>query len=528
MESPISGVTVQSATEPKPPATLERGRVFLLAAGLLLLSIWLRRDGLNPSSLFHDDAWVAVMHRLSWNQFGDVDFTTTGFSAGLKAWLDVVGFSNLKIQLPIFVAAIALAPATFLVLRRKLHVVPALTAALLLAISPVHAEYAVRVKQYSIEAILTLVAIALAWEVIERPDIGRRWTRLAVFSMVAVITSFSMIFSVVPACAGAVASIATMERGSESMRALLESAGLTAIRRMVPLGIGVFFWFVLIVRPNLNDQLKNFWVDFYLPTDAGVRGFLSTLRILSIQMFEGFAPLPGALIAVLLGSAGIALLFRKPALTIVLAGPYLAMVLASTLERAPLGGLRTDIILYPTLAVLIATGLHELWVFATSRSQIVGAATGELLGVLAIGVICVGLLRVEPSPPYPVEDLAPLVAELDERWQEGDSLLLYYAGVYHYTVYSDVDFEIYTGPAPFGVTLDSPELVQMGSHRSDHELYRPYIADADELGDRMWFLVAHPCSCDISTITEMIRESERIPTWDEQLRGASLTLWENP
>ena len=127
---------------------------------------------------------------------------------------------------------------------------------------------------------------------------------------------------------------------------------------------------------------------------------------------------------------------------------------------------------------------------------------------------------------YPVEDLAPLLADLEERQEDGDAVLLYYGASYHYAVYTDVPFDVVDRGLPFEVAFEQRNLVQMGNHRFEQERYRGYIDEAAQRGDRVWFVVAHPWDGDIGTITNMITDAGLRSTWDRQLAGASLTLLE--
>lgn len=526
--APSAGLAETAGNAPSPADhAAPRAIAWTISLALTALAVWLRHTGLNPSSLFIDDAWVAVTHRLTWSELPRVDFTTPGFSAITKGWLDLVGYSNLKIQLPVFAAAIVLPAATFVLLQRRIKWYWAAVAATLLAISPIHIVYSVRVKQYSMEALFALALIAGASAVIDAPHQRRRWTALTLVSAFALVTSFSTIFVVVPACAGAVVGLGLSRRDAGSIRSMFAADEGAALVRMTVLGIFAVVWFFSMIAPSLSNELNDFWADNYLPTGQGFRAFLSAWYELSVQTFEGFVTLPGGATAGLLAVAGLLLLSRRPALLIVLAGPYVALVVASSLQMAPLGGLRTDIFIYPALASLLAFGLHECEALVRTHWSL--ASPAIRFAPLALTVTITGVLAMQATPEqsaYPVEDLAPLLADLEERQEDGDAVLLYYGASYHYAVYTDVPFDVVDRGLPFEVAFEQRNLVQMGNHRFEQERYRGYIDEAAQRGDRVWFVVAHPWDGDIGTITNMITDAGLRSTWDRQLAGASLTLLE--
>jgi hypothetical protein len=71
--------------------------IFLSAAAL---RVW----QLGPSSLWFDDAWVALVARMSAGQLTQVGMTSFGFQVILWIWLHLVGFSEVGAQLIPFLA----------------------------------------------------------------------------------------------------------------------------------------------------------------------------------------------------------------------------------------------------------------------------------------------------------------------------------------------------------------------------------------------------------------------------------------
>lgn len=487
----------------------------LVAAGFLL-----RRPGLAPASLFFDDAWVALVYRVPLSEVGTVDFTTTGFTALVKAWTLAVGFSELRLQMPIMAASLVTAPIIYWMLRRRIGRVLATTGAAFIVIAPNHVDYSVRIKQFTIEALAATVIIWATWRIIERPADRNRWAVLAGCSIFAMVTSFSTATTIAAAFAAVTAHVILRQRDQLRL-------ALTASISMGVIGLG---WFALIVRSSLSDQLHDFWAGQFIDTDNGRRALVKSFWSLSQELVNGYTYLPSWLVAALIVGSALVLLWTRTALLIVLLGPLVAAVLMSLVEVAPFGGGRTDIILYPGLTVLMVTGIHDSARALAGNVQSHPVRRGfaiALVPLLAVAALTQSALEIDRGADYPIEAISPLLNEMAEGWLPGDVVLAYYGTLYSYPLYLDVPFDVYSGPAPFGVVVDDPDAVFMSPHRVTPELYQQYIDQADLEGRRIWFLVSHPCICDVEIILQLIRDTRGAdPTLDHRLEGAGLWRWD--
>ena len=143
------------------------GRKYPTAMGvavlLLAVGIVLRQRALAPRSLWLDDAWPALVDKVPWRQVGVVGLTSPGFSVVLKVWLQVVGFSSLRAQVPAFVCGVIGPVALYFLARRmRLSGTAAFVAAAIMLVSPAHIVYSTRVKQYTLDSLLAMLVIAAA------------------------------------------------------------------------------------------------------------------------------------------------------------------------------------------------------------------------------------------------------------------------------------------------------------------------------------------------------------------------------
>ena len=100
---------------------------------LLVIATRIRRGPLGPPSLWLDDAWPALVTRVPWSRIQIVGLTSPGYSAILKAWTHVVGFSNTHAQEPALAFGVLGPAAVYLTGRRlALRILPAAVAATIL------------------------------------------------------------------------------------------------------------------------------------------------------------------------------------------------------------------------------------------------------------------------------------------------------------------------------------------------------------------------------------------------------------
>jgi hypothetical protein len=450
---------------------------------LLALAAWLRVSALAPSSLWLDDAWIALVSRSeSFDELIRMSLTAPGFGATLAALIAVLGLRSWVTQLPAFVAGVALAPATYVLLRRRGIVPPAAVVggAALLA-SPIAIAYAGRVKAFSVDALVTLVVLGLAWRLVSG---GGRRTLLALTGVGIAGTMFSA--AVAPAVVTTLTIVALAVVAARSAPAGWLGRGLTP---RIPVGVvlgGVGgylafagIWYVTILVPAVNPGLRNYWSPHFIepwPLERGV----ATTGDAAVGLLEGFLPVPWVWSAVALALGVAVIAVTRPWLTALLLAPVATAVVAAALELAPLGGGRTDLYLYPTLALVLAVGVHELrhrWVVAT--------------------VAAVALLALIPSTSpatYPAQDIAPLVAQVEADLGPEDRLVVYPSTRWAFALYTStvVRFEFNDRTANgYEPVFTDERFVVLEPQRVDHPEYRSQLEERLDDADRVWHLASH-------------------------------------
>ncbi len=448
--------------------------VFLVDAAIVVafvvLAVITRRGPLDPPSLWLDDAWPALVTRVPWSKVLLVGLTSPGYSAILKGWTHTVGFSEYQAQQPAFFFGVLGPPAVYVAARRmQLRLFPALVAATLLLVSRNHIIYSSRVKQYTLDALLSTVLIVLALEVIHHPERAWRWAWLVGVAVVA--TAASSL--VVPTVAGAFLSgVYAAWKKPDARRVATIATGT--------FGLFAFMWWAVVLRPRINPTLRSYWSAFYIrldlsfPRDVGV-------ALLRVARGLTFAP-SGVMLAVLVVAAVLVVRTRTD-LAILLLTPVGVATLLAMAHVAPLGAGRTDLNLYPALVLLVAVAVDQLEVKRPYPA------------LIAAVLVVAAAFTYRAPPSYPAEDMRGAVRYLDERARPTDEVLVYWAGRFPFALYErrfglTVERSQHTAEG-FEVKVKRPNLFVIPDHISDRSRYASDVARLTKGQDRVWFIGSH-------------------------------------
>lgn len=395
-----------STVRPDGSATAGRADA-TLAALLVVAAAALRLPALGPESLWLDDVWISLVHRVS--DPGDVwriGLTAPGFASLLKGWFAVVGFSEVAAQALPFVAGIVTPAVVYLVARRfELRQVAAALAGLLLVVSPVHVTYSTRVKQFTPAALAVTVVLWLAWRAARRPADHARWAAVVAGAVLTTMLSTSALPAVAAILVGAAAAgISTPSAGDDRGRL----AGRVAPAAWVAGYLAFAVAWGTAAAARIPDALHGYWAGRYLEGWGDVWRIARRFAAGLVGVSHAVA-IVGLLLLVAVGLA-LAVVRRRPFVLIAFGGPLAGAALLALLGTAPLGTGRTDVYLYPTLALLLA------WTVDRLDTRRWGAP-----------VAVVALLASAVPPPvaaYPQEQMAPLVAVLERELRPADEVVL--------------------------------------------------------------------------------------------------------
>ena len=461
----------QGMDESRPPEGLFRSVVstwsdrtsdhWIVLVGLAALGGLLGRSGLAPSSLWRDDAWVALVQRAPLHTAIHMGVTSPGFSIALREWLAVVGYSELRAQLPAYAASVLAPPLLYLLaLRLRLRWPTALLAAVLLATSVPFIGVTDRVKPYSVGVLGAIIMMWIGWRVVEQPRVARRWAYLAIAAVGLTIMTAAVIGAVVGAFA--VAIVAAWQAGALLRRHV---AGAVAGYALFATG-----WWIAVLSHATTPSLKVSFGGAMIPAHAGQSRWAGIYARLS-DLVGHFTPLTlhhaGAAL-VLLAVALLVATARRPLVLLLVVAPVAIAVVLALRRIAPLGGggpitvngSRVDVYLYPSLALLFAAVVEDILSLAAElrlAHRLVAPAVAFLL--------VAGLVATASRGAYPEEDTKSLIRSAEAAAAPGDSIVVQTDARYQYALYTRWPIQVILSrrfESGFTVDVQHRDIIVMG------------------------------------------------------------------
>ncbi|PYX42207.1 MAG: hypothetical protein DMG81_02065 [Acidobacteria bacterium] len=338
----------------------------LLASTVMALGIGLRvAQYLNNRSLWGDEIAVALNLRLRTfsGLFHPLSYDQTmpfGLLLLLKAMGSVFGYSEWALRLPLLLGGCALTVLAWFLYHRIFEQRVVLLFAALLAISEPLIYYSGEVKQYGLDALVTLLVLWAAITTL-RSENSRGWPRLIVTGMAALLFSQPVIFIL-----AAIGGAAVYDRRFRSSSEWRKNALLAAIVWL--LGFGLLYW--LSYRGvSHNAFMRAYWEPKFLdPHVTGFRQHLATALIVLLGDTQ-ILWIPKLLLCALFvaGVLGIASKMGLPFAGLAVA-PFALVLLASSLRQYPIV-VRLVLFLAPVLFWIYANGFATLADLVPERSS---------------------------------------------------------------------------------------------------------------------------------------------------------------
>lgn len=504
------------------PAALTFTDLGIVSALVLALAL-LRVDLLGPSSLWLDDAWVALAHRAeSWTELRYTGLTSPGFAVLLKSWLALVGFSETNAQLLPFLGGVT-APGLMYVVARRIHFdrIPSLAGAAVVGLAPMVVTYTTRVKQFTLESLIALGLLLLGIRLIRQTTVRATVGFALAAGLSVTFSPFLVLY--VPAIIVTAAWKAWKRDDYPFLRSLTLS---TAI-----LGGFTLAWYLFILKPAVNTKFVNYWKDYYLNFGDGFAPAWASLAKTATRFAGGFIELDRLgpafvpLLFSLLLISVLAIAIHKPSLAVILVTPIFLGVAISAVGVAPLGGGRTDVYLYPSLALILSGGLNRLRVVLERRRTDLPLGSAVIAAMVATFAV-ISLIDAR-TPRYPKEDLRPLVAELETSRRSDDALLIYPYASFGFALYTSESFDMVPDTSlEMGFVPDFRDpltyVLPMGRH--DPAAYSPMV-DRASASDRVWLIASHWRNRDYEYLKNLLSNSGFKPVNQLDRPGAELILW---
>lgn len=366
--------------------------------------------------------------------------------------------------------------------------------------------YASEVKQYASDALATLLALLILLFILENSLSNFQAFLLLISGCFLLAVSHSSVFVLASASILFLFVCFRTRSKTEFLRVFVIATGW---------GI-TFLGLYLISLSNISEHrgLLSYWQVAFPPSLQDPIAFMRWLG----QRFKLFFVDPGGLTLILLAVPivilGIISLVKRNwilATSIIL--PVILVLVAAILHKYPFSS-RLLLFLTPLLYLLVGEGIDSLF-------NIKLKPFASLIGVTALLLLLLNPLSEAItdflSPPMG-EDIKPMIQYIDEHWQDGDHLYIYYSSTRPFEYYQD-RFE-----------FDMASLTQGRNHRDDWTQYLPeFEAELHNKG-RLWLLFSHVYEKDETTEEVYIVENllqARYQLFDEQhAENASIYLFQ--
>jgi hypothetical protein len=417
-------------------------------------------------SLWFDEAALAVnlVERPLAGLFRPLEFhqgAPVGFLVVEKSLTSVLGPSEFALRLVPLICGVLTVFLAAVVARLYVSRSAVPFAVALVALNPSLIYYSSEVKQYSTDALVTLLLLWAFVRLTESDWSGKQMAALAVIGSVAVWFSHPAVFLL------AGAGIVFLVSVRSDMRRMARPALVLAAW-----GASLVLLYMVSLRHLANDHaLLDFWAQYFPPRPIGAHTLVWLFDVFSASFHDpaGLAVLPGMGLFIV-GWAG--LFRRNRTLGWIVFWSGVGLLLAAFAHRYPLGS-RLLIFAVPILLLLVAEGV------ATVCDRL---PQGKLVELVEVVVACLvlslpALNGIRGVSGIRRDDIRPVIQYVNARAAPSDDWYVYFQAQPQMRYYSDV----------FGMPVKWKLGADCGSDSAC------YARDVDSLADdsRAWIVFSH-------------------------------------
>lgn len=394
------------------------GRGLGLALGLIAaLAVFFRFYGLGSRSLWTDEAWVAlaILKPTAAAALAAGQSTPPFYLLTLWGLAQLFGGSEWVLRSLSLLFSVGTLALFWPLARALAPRAGALLGFAAVALSPIMVYFAKELKQYSGDAFFAVLILWLAERLRGRQGV-KGWVPLALAGLVGLGFSHTVVF-ILPVAAAVL--WCSLPSGQRPRVAILSAAWTLALTG----------FFLLFFRQQADPELLAYWAQDF-PNFSGLAPFLLWLGSALYRYFWFFLGQWGIYWGPPLLIVGAAVLARRGSRRALayLGGPMLLAFGAAALHRYPFmahyGGNRLMLFSAPLLYLTVAVGLAASLAWLWQRRQ--RLASVALAALIFVALNPMGLVKENLLSSSNLEEIQPLVAQLESLVQPQDLVYVYY------------------------------------------------------------------------------------------------------
>lgn len=443
---------------------------FIFLILILAASIYIRFKNLAGRSLWLDEAWVAnaITHSNLKELINSSFHAPLFFVSAIHLIVTFFGNNELFLRLLPCLFGIGTLIIFYLIIRKHTGKMATLTSLLLLSFSYNFVHYSQELKQFSGAMFFTILLIYFCERIIAHNKMYD-WIMLLLLNVIGIGFDHSIIFIITTVFI--VLFISFHQKQYWKKIFVFGSIVFT---------FSVFFFFFHL-RHQISKSLgpaQEYWLSYY-PDLTSFSAFIKWLSHSTIKMFNffSFPYFPVSLIIIIIGLFLFYERSQKRFIIYILL-PIILVLAASFLQRYPYGGSRLMLFVAPLLYISFGKGLDFI-INKLGRSKLY---IPLLLLLVFIVVPPISNFVKMAAQPERLEELRPLLDELQEKVELGDKIYIYYGAVEAFRYYYKTKYYR---------MIDEKNIIWGDNHRDDINKYALDLEKILKKNMRIWIVFSH-------------------------------------
>jgi hypothetical protein len=401
-----------------------------------------------------------------------------GFLWTVKAFELVLGNREFSLRLFTFLMGCLSLVILWLVAKRLVKPIGGIFALLIFASSRYLVSYGVQVKQYAVDAAVTLLLYLLGLWLIGKTSTKKDYFLLAVLGGLSIWMSHPAVFTL----------------GGIGLTLIVSAALKKDWKGALSYGLASAFWalnfgalYLIQYRAlGANSYLTGFWAEYFMPFSISAPAWaFDRLGGLFYNPGGMSVDVPSALIMILFIAGAISLFQRDQRWVWMFLLSLVFTLAASSLSKYPFGG-RMGMFAIPGLLICTGEGIELVrklftWLLSNRSTSTWRPTLGFLVTILLAGYLAFEPLTfaVETAlKPKMAENIGPTMSFLKSNYREGDVIYLYHWAIPAFRYYAP----------KYG--LDNAKVISGSDFHANTE---NYCAEVKQLNSnkRAWLLFSH-------------------------------------